>query len=206
LTIGGAVNPGRRFRNVARFPLRAGTGVNERSARPVQSAEDKEAVMTGKTITAITALALAGTMAFAAGPGEGQRRGERSGREDRGDRMARMAEELQLSDAQVDAIKQMRQAEMEQRRAHREQSQSLAKQWVELKDKGDTKGAEKLRAQLSAMKEEAQIRRLAGAGKLESVLTDEQKQKLEQLKSERGQHRKGRGPDGDDGPGGPPEK
>lgn len=159
--------------------------------------------MTGKTLATITALTLAGTMAFAAGPGQG--RGDRHGRDERGDRMARMAEDLQLSDAQIDAIKQMRQAEMEQRRAHRQQAQALAKQWVELKDKGDTKGAEKLQKQLSAMKEEAQIRRLAGAGKLESVLTDEQKQKLEQIRSERLQRRMGHGPDGDDGDG-PPEK
>ncbi|MFA6955411.1 MAG: Spy/CpxP family protein refolding chaperone [Thermoanaerobaculia bacterium] len=155
--------------------------------------------MIGKAITAFTALTLVGTMAFAGG-GQGEGRGERQGR---GDRMARMAEELNLSDAQVDAIKKMRQADMEQNRARRQQAQALAKQWVELKDKGDTKGAEKLRTQLSTMKEEAQIRRLAERGKFEEILTDEQKQKLEQLKSERGQRRMGHGPDGSEGPGGP---
>ncbi|MBI2215626.1 MAG: Spy/CpxP family protein refolding chaperone [Acidobacteria bacterium] len=149
--------------------------------------------MMGKTIATVAAVALAGTMAFAAGPGQG--RGDRHGRGERGDRMARMAEELQLSDAQIDAIKQMRQAERETRRAHREQAQALAKQWVELKDKGDTKGAEKIQKELAAMKDEAQIRRLAGAGKFESVLTAEQKQKLEQLRAERPRHRGGRGDD-----------
>jgi Spy/CpxP family protein refolding chaperone len=158
--------------------------------------------MIGKAITAFTALALVGTMAFAGGR-QGEGRGERQGREGQGDRLARMAEQLQLSDAQVDAIKKMRQADMEQNRARRQQAQSLAKQWVKLKDKGDVKGAEKLRTQLSTMKEEAQIRRLAERGKFEDVLTDEQKQKLEQLKSERGERRMGHGPDGDDGPGGP---
>jgi len=161
--------------------------------------------MIGKTITAFTALTLVGTMAFAGG-GQGQGRGERHGREGGGDRLARMAEELQLSDAQVDAIKTMRQADMEQNRARREQAQALAKQWVELKDKGDTKSAERVRTQLSTMKEEAQIRRLASRGKIEEILTDEQKQKFEQMKSERGQHRRGHGPEGDDGQDGPPEQ
>jgi len=164
--------------------------------------------MIGKTITAFTALTLVGTMAFAGG-GQGEGRGARQGREGRGDHMARMAEELQLSDAQVDAIKKLRQADMEQNRAQRQQAQSLAKQWVELKDKGDTKGAEKLRTQLSTMKEEAQIRRLADHGKIEEILTDEQKQKFEQMKSERGEGRRGHGHGGDegqDGPGGPPEQ
>jgi Spy/CpxP family protein refolding chaperone len=158
--------------------------------------------MTGKTITTITALALAGTMAFAAGPSDGQGRG-RQGHGERGDRLARMAEQLQLSDAQVAAIKQLRETESEQRLAHRKQAQALATQWVELKDKGDTKSAEKIQKQLSAMKEEAQIRRLASRGNFESVLTEEQQQKLEQLMSERGERRMGRGPDGDDEPGGP---
>lgn len=164
--------------------------------------------MIGQAITAFTALTLVGTMAFAGGvPGQG--RGERQGREGHGDRLARLTEQLQLSDAQVDAIKQMRQAEMEQNRARRQQAQALATQWVELKDKGDTKGADRVRTQLAAMKEEAQIRRLASQSKLESILTDEQKQKFEQMKSERGQHRMGHGPEGSNGPGepgGPPEQ
>lgn len=161
--------------------------------------------MIGKTIATMTALALTGTMAFAAGPGHG--RGDRQGRADRGDRFARMAEELQLSEAQISSLEQMRKADAEQRRAHRDEARALARQWVELKDKGDTKGAEKLQKQLAAMKDEAQIRRLAGEGKLESVLTDAQKQKLEQMRAERRERGMGRGPGRrGEGPGGPPEE
>jgi Spy/CpxP family protein refolding chaperone len=117
--------------------------------------------------------------------------------------MKRMAEELQLSDAQIDAIKQMRQADRQRNQAQREEARTLAKQWVELKDKGDAKGAEKVQKQLTTMREEGQIRRLANQGKFEEVLTPEQKKKLEQLKSERGGMREG--PEGDDAPP-PPEK
>ncbi len=158
--------------------------------------------MIGKTIAAVTALTLAGTMVFAAGPGSG--RSERHGREGQGDRMARMAEQLQLSDAQVDQLKQMRQADMERNRANRQKAQTLAKQWVELSDKGDTKGAENLQKQLSTMREEAQIRRLAERGSFEAILTDEQKQKLEQLRAERPRHHEGRG-GANDAPPAPPE-
>ena len=157
--------------------------------------------MTGKTIAAVAALTLAGTMVFAAGPGSG--RSERHGREGQGDRMARMAEDLQLSDAQVDQIKQMRQADMERNRANRQKAQTLAKQWVELSDKGDVKGAENIQKQLASMKEEGQIRRLAERGKFEALLTEEQKEKLEQLKADRPRPREGRGGD-DEAP--PPEK
>lgn len=160
--------------------------------------------MIGKTLATMTALALTGTIALAAGPGHG--RDDRHGRGERGERFARLAEELQLTEAQIGSLQQMRKADAEQRRAHREEARALARQWVELRDKGDAKGAEKLQKQLAAMKEEAQIRRLAGEGKLESVLTDAQKQKLEQMRAERLERGMRRGPGRDgDGPDGPPE-
>lgn len=145
--------------------------------------------MIGKTMTAIAAVALAGTVAFAAGPGRGEHRGGKGGQ----DRMKRMAEELQLSDAQIDAMKQMRQADRERNRARRDEAQAIAKQWVALKDKGDAKGAEKLQKQLATMREEAQIRRLAERGKFKELLTPEQLEKLEQLEAERPRMGEGRG-------------
>ena len=157
--------------------------------------------MNGKIMTAVVAVALAGSVALAAGPGRGEGHGRRGGEE----RMKRMAEELQLSDAQIDAIKQMRQANRQRNQAKRDEAQALAKQWVELKDKGDAKGAEKIQKQLTAMREEAQIRRLAERGKFEEILTPEQKEKLEQLKAEGPGMRRGHGgPEGDDAPP-PPE-
>ena len=145
--------------------------------------------MIGKTITAIAAVALVGTVAFAGGPGRGGNHGRGGNPQDH---MKRMAEDLQLSDAQIDAIKQMRQADRERNQARRDEAQALARQWVALTDKGDTKGAEKLQKQLSSMREETQIRRLAERGKFEEILTPEQKDKLEQLKAERPRMREGR--------------
>ncbi|MGK2855959.1 MAG: Spy/CpxP family protein refolding chaperone [Thermoanaerobaculia bacterium] len=145
--------------------------------------------MIGRTMTAIAAVALAGTVALAGGPGRGGHHGNQGGQ----DRMKRMAEQLQLSDAQIDAMKQMRQADRQRNKAHRDEAQAIAKQWVALKDKGDTKGAEKLHQQLTTMREEMRIRRLAESGKFKEVLTPEQQEKLEQLKAERPMRGEGRG-------------
>ena len=111
--------------------------------------------------------------------------------------MKRMAEELQLSDAQIDAMKQMRQADRQRNEARRDEAQALAKQWVALEDKGDTKGADRIQSQLTSMREEMHIRRLAARGKFKEILTPQQKEKLEQIKAERPRmgERRGRGGD-----------
>lgn len=147
--------------------------------------------MIGKTMTAIAAVALVGTVALAGGPGRGGHHGKQGGQ----DRMKRMAEELQLSDAQIDAMKQMRQADRQRNEARRDEAQALAKQWVALEDKGDTKGADRIQSQLTSMREEMHIRRLAERGKFQEILTPEQKEKLEQIKAERPRmgERRGRG-------------
>lgn len=149
--------------------------------------------MIGKTMTAIAAVALVGTVALAGGPGRGGHHGKQGGQ----DRMKRMAEELQLSDAQIDAMKQMRQADRQRNQARRDEAQTLAKQWVALTDKGDAKGADRIQSQLTSMREEMNIRRLAERGKFQEILTPEQKEKFEQLKAERGQKREGRNRGGD---------
>ena len=149
--------------------------------------------MIGKTMTAIAAVALVGTVALAGGPGRGDHHGKQGGQ----DRMKRMAEELHLSDAQIDAMKQMRQAGRQRNEARRDEAQALAKQWVALEDKGDTKGADRIQSQLTSMREEMHIRRLAERGKFQEILTPEQKEKLEQIKAGRGQKREGHNRGGD---------
>ncbi len=144
--------------------------------------------MIRKTLIAMTATALAASLALA-GPHEGRNSGQRQ------DRMKKLAEELQLSDAQMDAMRSMRQANMEKNRALREQSQGLAEQYVALRDKNDPK-ADEVRAQLSSLREEMRIRKLASRGQFEQILTPEQKDKFEQLKLNRGQ-RRGQGVPGD---------
>lgn len=145
--------------------------------------------MIGKTMMAVAAVALAGTVALAGGPGRGEQQGRHGGQ----DRLMRLADELQLTDAQISAMKEMRQADRQRNEARRDEAQTLAKQWVALKDKGDTKGADKIQSQLTSMREEMRIRRLAERGKFEEILTPEQKEKLEQIKAERPRMGEGRG-------------
>jgi Spy/CpxP family protein refolding chaperone len=135
--------------------------------------------MIRKTLIAMTATALAASLAFA-GSHDGR------GNHQRQERMKKLAEELQLSSAQMDALREMRRADMEKNRALREQAQSLAKEYVALRDKNDPR-ADKVRTQLKDMREDMEIRKLANRDRFETILTPEQKGKLEQLKLQRGQ-------------------
>ena len=112
-------------------------------------------------------------------------------REQRRDRMERMAEELQLSDAQKDAIKAIHQEARAANQQLHAQIREKAREYVELSEKNDSR-ADEVKSELREMREELAIRRLATQGEVERVLTPEQREKFEQMKSRRHEERGGK--------------
>ena len=143
-----------------------------------------------KTITTAVALALGASLAFA-GPGEGKR--GRHGKGMRGEAgMARLAEELNLTDEQKAQLKEQRQNFRESNQARFETHRDTMRQYREAKKAGDTARAEALKATLEVQKGELQQLRKAQHEAMLSILTPEQRTRLEALKAER-QGRRGEG-------------
>ena len=141
-----------------------------------------------KTITAAVALALGASLAFA-GPGEGKR--GRHGKGMHGEAgIARMAEELNLTDEQKAQLQEQRKNFRESNQARFETHRDTMRQYSEAKKAGDTARAEALKATLEVQKGELQQLRQAQHEAMLSILTPEQRTKLEAMKAER-QNRRG---------------
>ncbi len=132
--------------------------------------------------------------------GERGERGER-GRRDRDRPFFNALGQLGLSDAQKEQIKQIMQAHREQakawREANKEKMQALHEQLREARKAGDKTKAEQIREQIKALAQQE-----GGPGDLrediKAILTDEQKEKLDEMRpdrrpGDRGEGRGGRG-------------
>lgn len=115
---------------------------------------------------------------------KGQGEGWKEGHHER--MLEHMAERLELTEGQKAQLKANRDANQEERMAQREKMRELRKQISEAIDSGadqatlDQLGAELGQLQVSQMQD-----RHRRYEELESILTDEQKAKLEEMKSER---------------------
>ena len=135
-----------------------------------------------KTITTAVALALGTSLAFAGG-GEGKR-GMRHGKQGmHGEAgMARMAEKLNLTEAQKAQLKEQRANFRASNQARFEKHKDTMRQYREARKAGDQARAEQLKATLEIQKGELQQLRKAQHDAMLSILTPEQRTQLEAMK------------------------
>mgnify|MGYP006206321851 CR=1 FL=1 len=129
-------------------------------------------------------------LAFA-GPGEGKRHGKRHGMHD-GKGMARLAEKLNLTDAQKQQMQEQRQNFRASNQHRFEAFRDTRRQYREARQAGDTARAEELKAALELQRGELDQLRDAQHTAMLSILTPEQRTQLEALKAERQEQRKER--------------
>ena len=137
-------------------------------------------------ITMAAAMTLTATMAVAA-PHEGGKMRGHGGRGHRGGAAfnPRLAEKLNLSDAQKQQIRDLQKTFREQNRATFEGSRDLRQQFREAKKANDTAKLEALKPQLEAQRAQMKQARKAQHDQILAVLTAEQRAQLEALKAER---------------------
>lgn len=141
-----------------------------------------------KFFTMAAVLALSTTVAFAA-PHEGK--GGKHGRGGRGE--ARFFQQLNLTDAQKEQIKSIRQNFREQNKAFFETSRNTFQQFRDAKKANDTAKVESLKPQMEANRTQMQQLRQQERTQILAVLTPEQRAQYEALKAERESRRAQRG-------------
>lgn len=141
---------------------------------------------TSKWLAAVGVLTLTATMAIAA-PHEG--RGE--GRHGKGMFSEKLAQKLNLTDAQKTQIRDLSKSFHEQNKAFFESFRSTMKDYRSAKKSNDTAKVNALQAQFDSQK--AQMKQLhAGLdAQISNVLTPDQRAQWEQLKAERAAKRQG---------------
>ena len=153
-----------------------------------------------RTITTVAAaLALTAGLAFAAPQGGGERghMGKKGhmgaghmGQGDHGKMMGRMAEKLELSEGQKIQMQQLHETFRTQHAPFRESMQATMTQLREARQSGDTARAQQLAAELEGQRAQMQTQRKAMHEQMLTILTPDQKAKLEAMKAEK-KNRKG---------------
>lgn len=140
--------------------------------------------MKKQIITALAILTLGSTVAFA-GPNHDGGFGGGHGRHHRAGMFGKkMAEKLNLTDAQKQQIKDIKKSSFEQNKAFFTQSRETRKAFRDAKKAGDTAKADSLQPTLDAQR--AQMKQLREQEKQQvlSVLTADQRAQLDQMKAE----------------------
>jgi periplasmic protein CpxP/Spy len=131
----------------------------------------------------VAALLVAATAA--ALPAQMRRPGlERGPGADRGPGGGRMFAALDLTEGQKAQIAILREQAREETAAMHEQMRELTRTWWEMRRTGDPK-AEEVRAEVRNLREEIWLRHAGTRAEIESILTPEQREKLEQMRAER---------------------
>ncbi|MBL7987494.1 MAG: Spy/CpxP family protein refolding chaperone [Chlorobi bacterium] len=130
----------------------------------------------------VAALALALTTTLYAQPGH------RSGKMERGEKMEKMAEKLNLTEQQKTQIKALRDNFKKEHEAQLSEMKSLHEQMRGLKGSGDTEQAKQLREKMKTAKQALQTDREKLQQQISALLTPEQRQQFEQHKAERKEH------------------
>ncbi|WP_237065665.1 Spy/CpxP family protein refolding chaperone [Microbulbifer guangxiensis] len=134
--------------------------------------------------SALLATLLAAPMATLADHHKGQGEGLKEEHHER--MLERMAERLELTEGQKAQLKVNHEANREQRMAQRQEMRQLRQQIREAIDSGaDQATLDRLGAQLGQLQVSQMQDRHRRHQELESILTDEQKAKLEEMKSDR---------------------
>ncbi|MEA2572669.1 MAG: periplasmic protein CpxP/Spy [Acidobacteriota bacterium] len=138
-----------------------------------------------KFASAVAVTLLGASLAFAAA-GEGHEGGNGWGRHGkRGGFGAKLAQELNLTDAQKAQIKSLKQASHEQNAAFFEQSRATMKQFFTAKKANDTATMEQLKPAMEANRAQMKQIRATEEASIASVLTPDQNAKWQQLKADR---------------------
>lgn len=143
-----------------------------------------------KVMTMAAVLALSTSLAIA-GP-HGDKRG-RGGKHGRGEFGARFAQELGLTDSQKEAIQNIRKNNREANKAFFEQSRETFRQFREAKKANDTAKLEQLKPAVEQQRAKLKQFRETERQQILSLLTPEQRTKLDALKAERKARRGERG-------------
>jgi protein CpxP len=139
-----------------------------------------------KFASAVAVTLLGASLAFAAA-GEGHEGGNGWGRHGgkRGGFGAKLAQELNLTDAQKTQIKSIRKASHEQNAAFFEQSRATMKQFFTAKKANDTATMDSLKPAMEANRTQMKQIRAAEETSIAAVLTPDQNAKWQQLKADR---------------------
>ncbi len=133
--------------------------------------------MAKRTLAAVVMFVVCASAVWAH-PGNAQRR------MDRRDHLARIAERLELTPSQIEAIREIRESQRAKQRELREEMKSVAVQYRDLRDAGDP-GADRAMERLRALRDESRARRLAGRADFERILTPEQRDRIRQHRGKR---------------------
>lgn len=147
-----------------------------------------------KWMTMAAVVTLSASLAFA-GPHEGGKRGK-GGRHGRAELSERLAEKLNLTDAQKSQLRAINEGFRANNKATFESSRALRQELREAKKANDTAKLEALKPQLEAQRTQMRQLREAHQAQIVAILTPEQRAQWEALKAEREQRRAQRGPRG----------
>lgn len=147
-----------------------------------------------KTITAVAAVvALSASLAVAA-PGDGFHRGHGKQGKGRMMMMGRMAEKLNLTDAQKQQMKALHETFRTENAALFDAVKATKTQLREARKANDVARAQTLAATLEGQTAQLRTKRVAQHEKMLSILTPEQRAQLETWKADREERREKRGP------------
>jgi protein CpxP len=149
-----------------------------------------------KWMTMAAVLALSTSLAVAA-PHGGKGDGKFGGKRGHGEFGERFAEKLNLTDAQKEQIKTIRQNNREQNKAFFEQSRATFEQFREAKKANDTARLEQLKPALEQQRAQMKQFRDAERQQILALLTPDQKAKFDTMQAEREAHRGERGQRGE---------
>lgn len=135
-----------------------------------------------KLAIAVAVTMLGGAIAFAAPHDGGKGWG---GHGKRGAFGERLAQQLNLTDAQKDQIKAIKKESHEQNAAFFQQARATMKELFAARKAGDTAKADSLKPTVQSQRAQMQQIRAAEEAKITTVLTPEQNAKWQQLKADR---------------------
>ena len=138
-----------------------------------------------KIISAVAVVALSGTMAFAAIDNDGGKAWGHGGHGRRGAMGERMAQKLNLTDAQKDQLKALHRSFREDNKAFFETMHQTRQEMKAARDAGDTAKVDSLKATFQSQR--AQLKQLHDAQqeKFLAILTPDQRTQYDALKAER---------------------
>lgn len=145
-----------------------------------------------KWITMAAVLTLSASLAVAAPHGEGKGKG-RHGRHHGEMFSERLAQKLNLTEAQKGQIKSLNQSFREQNRDLFEQNRATMQQFRDAKKAGDTARMESLKPAMQQFREQMKQRREAQHAQILTLLTPDQRAQWDALKAERAERHKNRG-------------
>jgi protein CpxP len=137
-----------------------------------------------KFAAAIAVTALGAAIAFAA-PQDGGKAWGHGHHRGHGAFGAKLAEKLNLTDAQKTQVKDIMKASREENKAFFQQSRATMKEFFAAKKAGDTAKADELKPAVEAQRAQMKTIRAAQEAKIASVLTAEQNAQWQQLKAQR---------------------